>query len=73
MIETTQNLDKIKKIVKVRLPTDFVLVVWNIYIMFLIFSQMLIIPLVLSFDLNYLGFDVYDWIINGCFYVDILL
>lgn len=34
---------------------------------------MLIIPLVLSFDLEYLGFDIYDWIINGCFYIDILL
>jgi hypothetical protein len=73
MIETTQNLDSIKKIVKVRLPTDLPLVIWNIFIMFLIFSQMLIIPLVLSFDLEYLGFDIYDWIINGCFYIDILL
>ncbi|CAD8197993.1 unnamed protein product [Paramecium pentaurelia] len=73
MIETVQNLDTIKKIVKVRLPTDFVLVIWNIYIMILIFSQMLLIPLVLSFDINNEGVSIYDWVVNGCFYIDILL
>ena len=58
---------------KVRLPTDFVLVIWNIYIMILIFSQMLLIPLVLSFDIDNQGITIYDWIVNGSFYCDILL
>lgn len=34
---------------------------------------MLLIPLVLSFDINTLGVSIYDWIVNGSFYVDILL
>lgn len=34
---------------------------------------MLLIPLVLSFDIISDGLIIYDWIVNGSFYLDILL